>query len=264
MINDQHLIEQYLSENLNEDEQISFNQRLNDAAFRKSLMLTGVSLDILKEQSDKHFIEQLQQNTSVNESNTNYKLVPSSNLKDTAENPQIKQNETKRINPRTRLLKIAAIAAIFIFAALPFLLPENSQINELDRYFIPYPPVDFARGNNADGQETLKAALKQYINEDYASALKLFQNIEPTNDTLQLYAANCQMKLKDYQPAEQTLFKLTESMAENIRNNAEWYLFYTFLYQGKMDKAKMYYDAITKNPKQPFRNKTMMLKDYIK
>ncbi len=253
MSNDHHLIEQYLSDKLSAEEQLLFNQRLDDAGFRKTLMATGVSLDILKDQADKNFLQALKQSSST-------ELSPS---KEKDLQPSI-ESTGKQKSMWPRLLKIAAIGAIVFCASLPFILPGDEKPNDLERHFVPYPPVDFARGSNIESQENLKLALKHYVNEDYQEALKLFQDIEPTNDTLQLYAANCQMKLKDYKPAEKTLFNLTESMALNIRNNAEWYLFYTFLSQGKMENAKIYFDAITKNPKQPFRNRALMLKEYIK
>lgn len=231
MMDDNTLIDNYLNDSLSADEQQAFTQRLSDPSFRKTLQEKGITIDAFNRANNKQFLQ------------------------------EIKSKAPKKQGfIRANLLRIAAVGAILIIGNWFLLFPDKSDIED---HWVAYPPMDLQRGDQTEINKALMEALQFYIKEDYQSALTVFKDIHPTNDTLQLYISNCNIQLKNFKPAERNLFMLTESMQEDVRDNAEWYLYYALMYQGKKKDAKILYDDIMSNPAHPFYKKAKALHNQL-
>ncbi len=235
MTEDHILIEAYLDGSLSKDQQIHFDQRLKNASFRSRLLDAGVALDQLQQMKDEEFLQALK---------------------------ETKTTKTFSLKP---WLGAAAIAGLLIAASMFFFGGPNTNLQQeaIAQHFIPYPPVDFSRGDMINPDEKLKSALRYYVNEDWPKAEETFRSLDPQTDTILMYVANCQLKQGNYRDAEKIFFNLTESMALNIRQNAEWYLFYSLLYRNNIKGARVLYGDITNDPKHPFLPKASQLKSYL-
>ena len=227
------LIEKYLDGTLSESEQMLFDQALADESFRINLIFQAKLLDELKLQKSQEIIDQIKQKAESAD------LI-------------IKTTSTKRLLPFA--FKIAA-AFLVLLAVIYFINPFDgvNYDKQFEQYMIDYPVnlIERGSGNENDisqieDQAILKEALKAYTNNDYLTAASKFELINDPNERLLLNQASAYLRLKKADKAINILRPLCSSTAENIADNANWYLALAYIQKNEIQRAIDLLNVISK------------------
>lgn len=139
----------------------------------------------------------------------------------------------KQVGPEPRRLQVsrfrwwqlaAAIATILIVCIVAF--PSKEQ--RLYKQMRSFPEADFV-SKGANNNPLLQSANKSFNDKAYDKALSAFQaylKSQPDHQAVQLFAAFCQLELKDYKSAEAAFIALHQSA---WADEADWYLALAYL-----------------------------------
>lgn len=254
---DVDLIDQYINQELNEDQKTEFHHRLNDdSEFREQFdFISNIRLSIRESAKSE----------KLNMLKTIEKEDFSGDLDEFKETNNQVNRKSKIIKLRKTIYSIASVAAIGL--VLVFLLPQLSEDNSkliLNENFEPYPSHVIKRSVNRNMTRTKENAYKYYSIEAYTKAIPLLQELYENGDNNSaIYLASAYIGNQRYDKAESLLNKLSpnEQYDQNVIN---WYLSLSYIGQDKrknaiekiktlsntenqyQDKAKKLYNELTK------------------
>jgi len=135
-----------------------------------------------------------------------------------------------------------AIAAMLVIGltSVFYLTKDDPNQTLFAKSFYRYPsPASLVRGEQAGGK--LATALGQYEAENFAGALKIFQEIlaaEPGNTTAHFYAGLVCLELKDSPGAIVHLQNALADKSHELAEPAAWYLALAYLQKNDMAEAR--------------------------
>ncbi|WHZ08128.1 MAG: hypothetical protein OJF59_001881 [Cytophagales bacterium] len=155
--------------------------------------------------------------------------------------------------------KIAAtlVGLIFVAAVIIRLSLSGQQLRKYDLTEIGIPNT---MGSNS--QLELAEAMNDFKNENYPIALTKFQSLlksKPNNDTLLYFEGVSAYRTKEYSTAISSFTAIVDLRSFNYKEIAEYRLALSYLSNGKKQKAKELFLAISKNAKHKFQSNALMI-----
>lgn len=150
------------------------------------------------------------------------------------------ETEKKKVIPlRWKWFSVAA-ALIMGVCTWIFMQKGESKKDLYAAYYQPFPNVTApnVRGNNDVSEKS--AALDLYDNEDYATALPLFEKLyeKDSSDYSYFYQGICQLELENPVKAISLFENATYNESTPWQNVTDWYLALAYLKTGKKNKAQ--------------------------
>ncbi len=143
---------------------------------------------------------------------------------------------------------ISVLAAVILILNLTGKQYTNEQL--FDRYYKTYESNMTFRSSDSGLDADLARAMQCYENENYAEALKLFENIlliDPNRIGLNFYSGVSQMEIKEYELAGKSFGKVIDDRYNMYLEQAEWYLSLCYIITGQDDKAIHLLESIIEN-----------------
>lgn len=224
------LFEDYLTNELNEDQKTAFEKRLKeDKDFREAFELY---------QSTSRFLSHKFSNPEERESfKRNLNKISNSYSK----THEVVVNKTRYFKP----WKLAIAASLLVLMGVFYSQWFSSSPQYQD--FADHPEINITvRGNN---QPLKKKAEKAFNTENYKEAIPLFKSIlidEPKNIELQLYLSISLIEQDKFKEADSTLKSILES-PNAYSNQVKWYAALSQLKQGDYEMTKVYLELITED-----------------
>jgi tetratricopeptide (TPR) repeat protein len=223
---DINLIDNYLDDNLRQEEKALFELKMNEKYFSDELKLRASIVKGIKEFNRNELKAEL-----------------SGYLSDRV---KIKsKNRSKSIN----YLSIAAAIVIFLVSSLWILL-HNKNRDTPDEifaaYYKPYPVAITTRS----GQENLIPAFEKYQENHYKEAVVLLERISSEekknvgNPFLQLIMGNCYLKMDRFDKATIAFQNVIDSNDLVLKQHAEWYMALTLLKSNRVGESLAILDQI--------------------
>ena len=211
------LIEKYLDKTLSAEEQPLFDAALEDKAFRDQLAFQAHLIDLLTDE------EKTKLHESIKSSSTSVKKLVSDSKK-----------KKRSLWPMGIAAGLAlCLAAFFVMKMFNTISTEQIYVD----HFRPYPPAVIERGQGEYLPTVFKNAMKAYVNEDYSTALPLFEEMGTENEKILIYKAMSLMKLDNDNEAKALLSNLARSTEPSIKQNAEWYLALLYIKDSQIQRA---------------------------
>jgi tetratricopeptide (TPR) repeat protein len=135
---------------------------------------------------------------------------------------------------RMRWWMAVAAILIIVLVSIVALPPKEQRLYAQLRHF---PEANFvSKGANNDA--SLNEANQAFNHQDYSTALAAFESYlktHPDHTEAKLFAAFCQLELKNY-PAAETAFKALHN--STLADEADWFLALTYLREKDRDRCK--------------------------
>ena len=144
-------------------------------------------------------------------------------------------------------LLLCAVLFYYIFVPAPVKtsLPVADLHQLFDSNFSPY-PIANVRGTDSE-DNSLTEAYKAYDNKNFGESIALFEALEQTNSSVQLYYSNALLANGDFVKAIPILRQLSESTIKASANQGKWYLALALLHQNKLDDATTILSTLSAN-----------------
>ena len=257
---DDILIEKYLLGKLSETEKEAFEKRMSsDEAFKESVLLEEQLFDALDENS---------WSTSKGLQADEYRSVlDSKDIKDLkkmlSETTNTYQENVKPQYPFKKVLTYAIAAAVTLFIAFQFLVPQTYTPQELYAQCNAYDDLpSFVTRADSDESKLVRAQ-ELFDQKQYKQAIPLFDNelLQNKNDSrIYIYLGLSYVESGDYNNA----IKIFDSLSESDLIDAEmgyWYKALTFLKQGDVKKSKSILENIVNKKFYNFEKAKSLLKE---
>lgn len=156
------------------------------------------------------------------------------------------RQEAKVVPMFRKYRALAAGVAIFIIAALVFLLRIQEPVDLYSAYFEPYPMYLNTRSGTSPG-ENLNMAIQAYEQKNYQTAWSSFLAIvakDPSNMGAMFYTALSALQLENIPDAVAGFKKVANHGDSIYAAPAEWYLALAFIKSGDNRNAKKTMEAI--------------------
>lgn len=247
--NDHDLIQKYLVGKASDSEKTIMDSRLTDINFRKELTYQAQLIDALVI-ADEELVRKDLFREVVAGMDTSRSIKP---------DPKAVKKGISGI----RALSIAA-SLLFLCTAIWFLFQKTADTTlnypqMAAAEFSAFPVDGPQRGTTNTVDEVYSAATVAYANKQYTAAIPLFLKLDPQNETIQLYIANCHLGLKEYSSAETILRTLINSSDTAISQNAQWYLGLSELGLDNLEQSKETISQISQNDSHLFHIKATQL-----
>ncbi|MFY7670127.1 tetratricopeptide repeat protein [Tenacibaculum sp. MEBiC06402] len=251
-LEDDILIEQFLRNELSENERQEFLERVkNDTNFRETYLLEKQLFESLNE-NDWSFAENVNEK-ELNDYAAVFKSDEIQNLKKVLKNTKDKQNDGKQMN-RGRIISLfsslaaAVVIAIFVFKPMlsPSVLDTNSlYINYSDFNNLP----SFTERGIDDTNNLLVDGEKFFKQKKYKEAVVIFDEFLKENKSesgAYIYNALAQTELKNFDEAIEILDVLKKSDLIDAEK-AYWYMSLVYLKSNQTEKAEKELQYIINN-----------------
>lgn len=210
------LIEAYIDRELTEEQQIIFQDRMDNCeAFRREVIL---------------------QETVVKSIYKEKRNALKKELKNWADQPEVKKRAKKQRKTPVIRMCIGVAASILAAVSLFFMQNEHSGAHLYAGHYVNYPSQAVVRG---EANVTYETALNYYAIDEFSEAEKAFETLLAAEDNSRyhLYLANCYMKNEKWDKAEQSLLKVVNSGAELV-HEAKWFLSLVYIKKNDLKKSK--------------------------
>lgn len=235
------LIDKFLLQSLNDDEQKEVEQLMKDADFQAELAFKQnlfAAAQIVSRKQLKNRFAVLEQKATM---------------------PIAK--EAKRISMFRVSLAAAAILLIGILG-LRFLFSQNTDNQTLvAKYFEAYPNVIAPLHRGEAAKDTLSLAMSFYENKDYNKAIAMLKQLKRQDET-DFYIAQMLLSTKRYNEAN-NYFEALSNHENRFKAAAEWYGMLCNLALGKNDLVKQQLSTIAQNKNHLFYAKAKELMDKL-
>ncbi len=225
-------IENYLDDQLNENETLDFEKDLMD------------DLDLEMELNLHNEINEAIMEEDVMDLRAKLEAI------DIPKTPQEKR--TKIFHHKWRLA--AASMILFIgMASVYFMLGNKKYTNEevFMNYYKPYSIVTNTRSlsEEANTNKIIEQAFQSYESKNYRAALSLFQTIldkDSTNLTSNFYSGISNIQIQEYLKANKNFIRVLDHKNNLFIEQSEWNLGFCYLMTNEREKAKETFTAIAK------------------
>lgn len=268
---DIELIERFQRNELTEEEQRIFHQRLlEDETFTKSVQLhLNIAEEIDSFWTNK-MMDKIGQWETIEQRKTTSSSTPAQvsetvlSLPKKAENPQ--KRIPKKVNNRKKKLSLFATLLLLVVVIWYFFKPVE-PVDLYTQHFIPY--EDVIENHNAEDSDLLTLAMSAYSAEDFSVARRLFLQFQSEVDSIstqnqtasEFYLAISNMKVGNINTAQQQLLVIASNNKNPFQQQAEWYLALATIKNNDIEKAKNYLKTITNNTKHTYlKNAKKLLK----
>ncbi len=235
------LIEDYLTERLNDRDRIKFEERLkNDDTFRKEFEFQKNIEVVLGDQQKNKLFDTVQ----------------------TVENQYFKKKEPKILKIKRYLPYAAMIIAVLSLLAIGFNSMNKSTPDQLfAEYYAPYETYSKTRSTEKQTTSTFEDGLQFYELKQYDKALGVFDKLNTNDSTpaISFYSGICHLELNNHKKAI-TLLTPVANQQNNFRMQASWYLAMANLKNNKPTKAKQLLEDLAKKPGRYKQNAIEVLK----
>ncbi|CAL2091215.1 conserved hypothetical protein [Tenacibaculum sp. 190524A05c] len=229
--------ENYLAEQLSDDELKSFEEKLQtDISFKEAFDLYKETHDFLK--------NKIQNEVATEEFTTNIKQISKNHFK-----------SHNKIKSKNWFIPIAASIALLIGVYVFY--PKNTPTY---REYISYPTANFTTRNSQN--ETLVKAQNAFNTKDFKQANLLFDkllNKDIHNSELQLFQGITLVELDKFEKADQILSVIAYGKS-SFKTKAIWYLALSKLKQKKYSDCKLLLEKLPKEFKH-YKNAQKLLKN---
>ena len=135
-----------------------------------------------------------------------------------------------------RIVLVAASLALLLVSLFWVFQKQNPDL--IAQYFEPYPSIldPVLKGENQTTSREM-TAMQAYQNKDYVQALKYFEGLEKSNDTLSFYRANTLLALGQY-PQAQSAFTSLGDHQNRFQKEARWFEALSLLGMERSSDAK--------------------------
>ena len=225
-------IENYLDDQLNENETLDFEKDLMD------------DLDLEMELSLHNEINEAIMEEDVMDLRAKLEAI------DTPTTPQEKRKTRFQGNWRIA----AASMILFIGMASAFYMLDNKTYTNEEvfvNYYKPYSIVNNTRSSSVteNTDKVIEQALQSYESKNYRAALSLFQTIldkDSTNLTSNFYSGISNIQVQEYPKANKNFIRVLDHKNNLFIEQSEWYLGFCYLMTNEREKAKEAFSAIAK------------------
>lgn len=236
------LIDKFLLQSLNDDEQKEFELLMQDADFQTELAFRQNLFAAAQTEGRAQLKARL------------------TNLENNLAAPQ-QTKEAKRISMFRLSLAAAAILLIGMLG-LRFLFSQNSDNQTLvAQYFEPYPNIIAPLHRGEAAKDTLSLAMSFYENKDYNKAIAMLKQLKRQDET-DFYMAQMLLSTKRYNEAN-NYFEALSNHENRFKAAAEWYATLCSLALGKNDLAKQQLSEIAQHKNHIFYAKAKELMDKL-
>lgn len=225
-------IENYLDNQLNENEILDFEKDLMD------------DLDLEMELNLHNEINEAIMEEDVMDLRAKLEAIdiPSTN------------KEKRKIRFQGKLKIAAASMILFIgMASVYYMLGNKTYTNEavFINYYKPYSIVINTRSSSeaTNTDKVIEEALQSYESKNYRAALSLFQTIldkDSTNLTSNFYSGISNIQVQEYPKANKNFTRVLNHKNNLFIEQSEWYLGFCYLMTNEREKAKETFSAIAK------------------
>jgi tetratricopeptide (TPR) repeat protein len=242
-LEDDILIEQFLRNELSENERQEFLERVkNDSSFREQYLLEKQLFESF-DKNDWSFAEKVNEK-ELNDYAAVFKSDEILNLKEVIQNTKNKQSVGKQMN-KGRIISLfsslAAAVVIAIFVLKPILSPSVLDTNSL---YISYSDFNnlpsFTERGIDDTNNLLVDGEKFFKQKKYKEAVVTFEEFLKENKSesgAYIYSALAQAELKNFDEAIEILDTLKKSDLIDAEK-AYWYKSLVYLKSNQTEKAK--------------------------
>ncbi|CAL2091290.1 tetratricopeptide repeat protein [Tenacibaculum sp. 190524A05c] len=238
-LEDDILIENFLRNELSDEERTSFLERIkSDSEFKKQYLLEKQLFESLNEE-DWSFVNTID-SKETDEYEALFKSQEIQNLKQV-----IKNASTNSKGDRGKVIRlltgIAAAVVIGVFALRPILSPSVLDTNTLYTTYADLNKLpSFAERSSGDINENLVIAEKLFKEKNYEKAASTFDDILDSDKSVSgayIYAALAQSQLGNFDKAIEVLNEL-ESSDLIDSEKAYWYKSLVYIKANKVEQAK--------------------------
>lgn len=226
---DHHIIEKHLLQQLLPEEQALFEQRMEDADFRKELSLQKDLHLAFKAEGRSHLKAQLQGFEEKRK-------------------PAVQQKENTSKFSIGRFLAIAATLALLLTATYWLFSkgPSNDQLYA--QFFEPYPNIVAPIEKSNTSTDRRDEAFQTYELKNYKKALELFEQLNTQDEAVHFYSGLCQLALNQPEKAIED-FKSIQQQDGPYYAPMNWYQALALVKTGRPEAAKPYLDLVIKTAK---------------
>ncbi len=250
------LIEKFLDGNLSPDQQVEFDQMLNEKSFRQEVMLHAKVLDQNNAMRKKALLKDIKQKAS------GYSTVHE------VEEVYDKKSNGDEMTSRSLTERRPAYATMGKWAALILLLVMmlvtyfddvgGIDHNELYTEYYSSMPLD-SQVRSDESTAEISPGQQAYLNKQYLQVLAEFENSEALTEQDILLKSIAFMETGDFNAAYSEISTILNSTDDNIRFNANWYSALAALKVNKVDEAKRKLETIALDPSNLFYSKANSL-----
>ncbi len=153
-----------------------------------------------------------------------------------------------RIHPSVRVA-VASLAALIILGTGIFVYTHRTIPAEklFENYYEPFESLMNMRSGNSQTADILATAMQKYEEENFESALLLFETVLATDDqsiTSKFYSGISYLETERYQNAQNSFTGIIDHNDNLFIEHAEWYLGLCYLKTGEKEKAKSLFSSI--------------------
>lgn len=184
-------------------------------------------------------------------------LEPDQNLIE----PTLQNNQSKVFNIKW----LYAAAGILLLGAVTYLMfPKQTAQNYFVNYYETYPSIvhPIVKGNN-EAEKKSEQGFVAYQNEQYQSAIELFELSPKSNDTIQFYKAISHIELNQLDEAK-TILEEMKQRENRFKNEASWYEALCLVKEGNTIKAGLILSNIAYTKDHPYASEAEDLFNKIK
>jgi len=256
------LIQNYLTQSLSEKEKKDFVKRLNtDTSFKEKFTLEEEMFKSLNKE-EWSFIEK-KNHAEVKEYETIFENEETKEIKKILkkENEKYQKKQNKK-STKKRSYYIAAALVALVFSLYNIINTKESTQNIVASYLNETElPSIIERGEK---QNELAKAQKLFENKEYSKALLIFekeiQNPKNPKAVIYLYTGVSQMQINKLEEANKTFQKLIESELLDAPKG-KWYKALVYIKMNKIKEAKEILNTIIKSKTYNFKKAKQLLKE---